>query len=91
MLKYFPEESLGNPYVMVADFLDVYIRNHKDYYGDLIVCIETGNLGKSNEICTYWGEFGCFEFHNDWYEGGWIKVHGYTHLEHVVVPEMEGE
>ena len=90
MLKYFPEGSFDNPYAVVGDFLDEYIMTHEDYYSDLIVSIETENLGKSNEYCSYAGDLGVFTFDNDWYEGGWIKVYGYVHLDDVQVPEMDG-
>lgn len=91
MLKYFPEGSFDNPYEAVGDFLSEYIMTHDNYYSDLIVSIETENLGKSNEYCSCIGDSLDFYFDNDWHEGGWIKVYGYVHLDDVEVPEMEGD
>lgn len=90
MLKYFPEGSFNNPYKAVDDFLNEYIMTHENYYSDLIVSIETENLGKSNEYCSL-NEDWTFTFDDDWHEGGWIKVYGYVHLDDVQVPEMDGD
>lgn len=91
MLKYFPEGSFDNPYEAVADFLLEYVMDHENYFSDIIVSIETGVLGGSNEYCQFGGDRFEFYFTDDWYEGGWIKVYGYVHVDDIQIPEMGEE
>jgi hypothetical protein len=80
----FREGTFSDPYKTVSNYLVDYFYKNKITMEDVILDIETTILGRDKEIAILTPE-GDFDFVNDWYEGGDIRLWGYTPVKSSVI------
>lgn len=71
-------------YVSLSRFLEEWAYDHGVICA-LIVDIQTGVLGK-DRIIVERTEYGGYESHDDWYEGGDLEVLGITPIDEIPEP-----
>lgn len=76
-----------SPYIHLSSALFNWCETNK-IYDDLIVDIETTNLGLERIIAIYDGNVG-FDFETDWYEGGELELLGITPVYEIGEPKYK--